>query len=162
MSSSRYKAANNYCVPDQKRARNDPRVKLRLIKTVADVEVWLVDGRYIRGWNSKPIYLDFTEGGNYMAYPWMPREIWIDNSNESEWEAVYLHEITELNSMEEKLEEGEEADYDEDHEEYANPMEEKGRADIAKMGELIKKQEDKLVECHKKRNHRVLRRAVYK
>ncbi len=73
-----------------------PKAKLKLDEKIGPISVWLVDGDFIRTW----IFIDFTEGGNTEAYPWMPpNEIWLDNENKSENGFILLHELHEFNRM---------------------------------------------------------------
>ncbi len=76
-----------------------PKARLEQIMQLGSVSVWKVNGKFIRDW----IFIDFTEGGNTEAYPWMPpNEIWIDNSMyvpEDESQYTLLHELTEFNLM---------------------------------------------------------------
>jgi len=68
--------------------------KIRMIGRLrSGVEVWLVDGKAIRD----TLYTDFTEGGNWLVYGWIPEgEIWIDNDVvPSERVFVLLHELAE-------------------------------------------------------------------
>lgn len=66
---------------------------VRILKTLPDVIVWLVDGKYIRD----NLYVDFTEGGNGEKYVFIPDdEIWIDNTlDEAEWNDTISHELLE-------------------------------------------------------------------
>lgn len=76
-----------------------PQAKLGVLQQIGPLTVWEVNGSMIRDW----IFIDFTEGGNTEAYPWMPpNEIWLDNSNASERQYVLLHEIVEYNLMKNK------------------------------------------------------------
>lgn len=78
-----------------------PEIRSPYIGRIGDMggyDVHLVDGRYCRD-----IYdVDFTEGGNFMRYDWIPSpEIWIAAGDQSEDERKYtiLHEITECDGM---------------------------------------------------------------
>src|ERR1700687_1278151 len=78
-----------------------PQAKLERLLQWGAVTVWKVNGKFIRDW----IFIDFTEGGNSAAYPWMPpNEIWLDDSSftPDEHEVVLLHEATEFNLMRDK------------------------------------------------------------
>lgn len=45
-------------------------------------------------------YIDFCEGGNSMAYPWLePRTVILAKSIPEEWQLVLLHEVREYNKM---------------------------------------------------------------
>ena len=60
---------------NNKKELND-KIKLRLIKKIGKIEVWLVNGDLVRD-NYR---IEFAEGGNPKAYYWIPKnEIWIDN-----------------------------------------------------------------------------------
>lgn len=59
--------------------------------------IWLVDGRMVRDY----LDIDFTEGGHWVVYDWMPRgEVWIDDDlSESERKYVIFHETYEMKKM---------------------------------------------------------------
>jgi len=61
------------------------------------LNVWIVDGEAVRGL----FFLDFTQGGHYYVYPFIPKnEVWIDDDiNESEIKFVLLHELHERRLM---------------------------------------------------------------
>lgn len=67
------------------------------IYEIAELEVWLVDGKYVRD----NLDIDFTQGGHHLRYNFIPdNEIWIDNSVEwREWQAVFIHELVEHDCM---------------------------------------------------------------
>lgn len=45
-------------------------------------------------------YIDFCEGGNSMAYPWLePKTVILAKSIPDEWDLVKLHEVREYNKM---------------------------------------------------------------
>jgi hypothetical protein len=78
----------------------DPHIdpKIKLLKRVSDIEIWLVDGKKIRD----HIMPQFTAGGHYLCYPAFikPKEIWIDNTLiMNDWKFAILHEIHEHNNM---------------------------------------------------------------
>jgi hypothetical protein len=55
--------------------------------------IWLVDGNIVK----RKYYQDFTEGGNFMAYQWIPYgciyiDFWL---NESQRDYIILHEAVE-------------------------------------------------------------------
>lgn len=79
-----------------------PQAKLEQLPSIGPLSVWKVSGKMIRDW----IFIDFTEGGNTEAYPWMPpAEIWLDDSvwlPQDEHNVVLLHELTEYNLMHNK------------------------------------------------------------
>jgi hypothetical protein len=92
--------------------------------------VWKVNGKFIRDW----IFIDFTEGGNSEAYPWMPpNEIWIDDSMyvPDEHEPTLLHELLEYNRMK-----NDGLTYEEAHDE-ACKAEIKGRRDPGQYPALL-------------------------
>jgi hypothetical protein len=74
-----------------------------------DIDIYLVDGDYIM---KKPIYPDFTQGGNGQIYgvkakeegkpKFIPeKEIWIDiNMDSKEYPFIILHECLEMKLME--------------------------------------------------------------
>lgn len=66
-------------------------------KTEKGVEVYLVNGRLVR----TLFYLDFTEGGHHLVYPFVPRkEVWIDNDLAAgERNFILLHELYERRLM---------------------------------------------------------------
>src|SRR5882672_8508192 len=73
-----------------------PQAKMEKLQDIGPLSVWKVNGKLIRDW----IFIDFTEGGNSEAYPWMPpNEIWIDDSMyvPDEHEPTLLHELLEYN-----------------------------------------------------------------
>jgi hypothetical protein len=59
--------------------------------------VWVVNGRLVRSLFDR----DFTEGGHYHVYEFVPKdEIWIDDAiEENERRFVLLHELHEYNQM---------------------------------------------------------------
>jgi hypothetical protein len=71
-------------------------VRIKKIKEVNDLKIFLVDGKKIRD----SIDIDFTMGGHPFRYIYVPiDEIWVDSSNESEKEEIIMHEIKEFNLM---------------------------------------------------------------
>lgn len=66
-------------------------------KTEGGLDVWVVDGKLIRDL----CYVDFTEGGHFYVYPWVPElEVWIDNDVVmAERPFVLLHELFERGLM---------------------------------------------------------------
>jgi hypothetical protein len=71
--------------------------RLRLLYMGDKVEVWLVDGTYVR----EAYDIDFTQGGHHYRYAWIPeREIWIDDAlHADERMYVVLHEALERKLM---------------------------------------------------------------
>jgi len=61
--------------------------------------IWRVSGFQVR----QRKFIDFTLGGNYMVYPFIPkREIWIDDAlREEEVPAIIVHECTEVKMWQE-------------------------------------------------------------
>jgi hypothetical protein len=54
--------------------------------------VYLVDGQYIRD----NIYIDFTEGANWLRCSWIPEnEIWIGLNDIKEFKFILIHELAE-------------------------------------------------------------------
>jgi len=79
-------------------ATDGAKTHLKLLgKTQDGLEVWVIDGQAVRS----NYYIDFTEGGHYYVYPWVPQnEVWLDNDVvESERPYVLLHELFERNLM---------------------------------------------------------------
>ena len=73
-------------------------VHVSLWKKLEDgVGVWIVDGRLVRSLFDR----DFTEGGHYHVYEFIPKdEVWIDDAiEENERRFVLLHELHEFNQM---------------------------------------------------------------
>jgi hypothetical protein len=73
-------------------------VHLNLWKKLENgVSVWVVDGRLVRSLFDR----DFTEGGHYHVYEFVPKdEVWIDDAiEENERRFVLLHELHEFNQM---------------------------------------------------------------
>lgn len=66
-------------------------------KIADNISVWIVDGKLVRAL----FYIDFTEGGHYLVYPFVPKkEIWLDNDlMVKERSYVLLHEACELGLM---------------------------------------------------------------
>jgi hypothetical protein len=92
--------ARQYGVPVKKEhgweGDGDP-PRLRLLYMSDKVEVWLVDGTYVR-----EVYdIDFTQGGHHYRYAWIPeREIWIDDAlHADEWVYIVMHEALERKLM---------------------------------------------------------------
>lgn len=71
----------------------------KLIKNYSNekVKVWVVDGEAVRGL----FFIDFTEGGHSLVYPFIPKdEIWLDDDlSPRELKFVLLHELHERNLM---------------------------------------------------------------
>jgi hypothetical protein len=73
-------------------------VHLNLWKKLENgISVWIVDGRLVRSLFDR----DFTEGGHYHVYEFVPKdEVWIDDAiQENERRFVLLHELHEYNQM---------------------------------------------------------------
>lgn len=82
-------------------AQQEKELPKEFYKTLDDgTKVYMVDGKYVRG----NIFIDFTQGGHGYVYPNFiaKDEIWLDNSNKDEAEAVLLHELTERDLMKDK------------------------------------------------------------
>ena len=75
----------------------EPYLKLWTSLCDGAMEVWIVDGKWIR----ENLEIDFTQGGNGEKYHFVPRnEIWIDNGlNEDEILPTLLHELVEQRLM---------------------------------------------------------------
>lgn len=71
-------------------------VRIKLIKKIGKIKVFLVDGNRIRNF----IDIDFTTGGHGFRHLYIPLdEIWVDSSNEDEKEEIIIHELKELKLM---------------------------------------------------------------
>lgn len=77
------------------------KVYLHKIGNRNGLEVWLVDGSYIR----REIHIDFVYGGNGLRYKFIPEnEIWVDDDvSVDELDFTIAHEIYERNLMLEGL-----------------------------------------------------------
>lgn len=74
------------------------RFKLRFVgSTPSGKKVWIVDGKAVRDM----LYVDFTEGGHWLVYGWIPEdEIWIDDDVQPRERAlILLHELLEARLM---------------------------------------------------------------
>ena len=85
-----------------KRKIHSPEIINRIHKRLltqysSNVKVWVVDGELVRDL----FFIDFTEGGHYRVYHFIPsKEIWIDDDlSPKERKFVILHELHELNQM---------------------------------------------------------------
>lgn len=85
-----------------KRKIHSPEIINRIHKKLltqysSNVKVWIVDGELVRDL----FFIDFTEGGHYKVYHFIPAgEIWIDDDlSPKERKFVILHELHELNRM---------------------------------------------------------------
>ena len=97
------------------------------------LRVYLVNGEYIRS----EIDPDWTQGGHYKVYPKYinQNEIWIERMRDPiENQFTILHEITELNKMNEGL------SYDDAHSNFANVVEAKARDNPAMLDSLIQQE----------------------
>ncbi len=75
------------------------KIKIKKYSTILDV--WIVCGELVRDL----FYIDFTEGGHDLVYPFIPRnEIWLDDDiGPEERKFVLLHELRERNVMSHKM-----------------------------------------------------------
>ncbi len=66
-------------------------------KYSGEIKIWIVNGELVRDL----FYIDFTEGGHDLVYPFIPKkEVWIDNDvSVKEREFILLHELHERNLM---------------------------------------------------------------
>lgn len=73
-----------------------------------NIEVWIVDGELVRDF----FFIDFTEGGHDLVYPFVPKEeVWIDDDvSQKERKFILLHELYERYLMSQ-----EKMDYDSAH-----------------------------------------------
>jgi hypothetical protein len=70
--------------------RKSPR--LRLLETRGDLQVWMVDGSYIRG----HIDEEFTNFGQHYRYPYIPKnELWIDREAEQNEQPFFIDHLLE-------------------------------------------------------------------
>ncbi|MFH1801265.1 MAG: hypothetical protein ABH804_00310 [archaeon] len=62
-----------------------------------NLRVWIVDGKLVRSF----FFIDFTEGGHDLVYPFIPSgEIWLDDDmSQKERKFALIHEIHERNLM---------------------------------------------------------------
>jgi len=93
-------------------------IKKKKIGNIGKLNIWLVEGEQVR--DKKDV--EFTEGGNDLAYRYIPKdEIWVDDSLKTEERPpIILHEAYER----ERMAKGE--DYEEAHAE-ASQVEKKAR-----------------------------------
>jgi hypothetical protein len=70
---------------------------IRKLDERGDLEVWVVDGSYIRGHMDE----EFTNFGQHYRYPYIPlNELWIDQENESNEQVFFIdHLLTEHRLM---------------------------------------------------------------
>ena len=66
-------------------------------KYSGEVKIWVVNGELVRDL----FFLDFTEGGHDLIYPFVPKnEVWIDDDvSPKELKFILLHELHERNLM---------------------------------------------------------------
>lgn len=115
------------------------KIKVRQIGNVGKVQIWLVHGKALRDYadaNGQHPFLDFTEGGNWQAYPWLPDNLIIIDADATrdEIDSTKLHELGESNEM---LDAG--ANYDigkHPGHQYANGIEGQSRSDPKKYPAL--------------------------
>ena len=104
----------------------------QLIGTLGDVQVYTVNGDYVKlNW-----FKDFTEGGNSMAYDWIPEnEIWLDqNITSAEYKYILLHEYVEWWLMKNKGMEYDNSEVGDDEDlKYAHPNANKIEMDYRKF-----------------------------
>ena len=128
--------------------------RLSAYKKVGKATAYFVDGNAIRNshpdvfnmrtvkygqkpekWNST----DYTEGGNWAIYPWIPKnEIWIDVANKAEADPIMAHELVEAMKM---IKDG--WDYDKAHD-YGTKIEDAVRNGEEDFDVLIKETLDSL------------------
>jgi hypothetical protein len=70
----------------------------KLLEVPGNISVWVVSGEAVRD----KYFIDFTEGGHYFVYDFVPLlEVWLDDDlTEKERPFVLLHELHERNLME--------------------------------------------------------------
>lgn len=81
----------------RRRATVPAGIRLRRLRRVRGLDVYLVDGERIRN----EIYTDFTMGGTEARYAFIPRgEVWIESTlSPFDRKATLLHEIVERRRM---------------------------------------------------------------
>jgi hypothetical protein len=113
-------------------------------KTYGPFELWKVNGPVIRGTQDRrPVFQDFTEGGNPARYPWLEDKrypevvmIAIDSGlDRAEWKPTAVHEIVEFCAM---TIDG--LNYADAHTNKANPAEAKVRKDPEAFDSIIEKE----------------------
>jgi len=104
-----------------KKITDEQLLSKKLYKTINNVAVYVVDGKYIRD----NCDLNFTQGGHGYIYPnYIPiNEIWIDKANIEEIDDIITHEYREREMM------GNGMNYNDAHEKYANKAEQQKRND---------------------------------
>jgi hypothetical protein len=104
----------------------------RFLGRVGDVEVWLVKGDAVRD-RYRRYDIDFTEGGNWKAYPWIPaHEVWLEDTLvPHDAAAILVHELVEARLME-----SEGLEYDEAHE-RADAAEEEFRSSVESVDDVL-------------------------
>ena len=116
-----------------------PEIRVQKIAEVGDVQIWTVHGEKLRsasdGKGNHP-FIDFTQGGNDQAYPWLPKNLIIVDvdATRGEIDLTKLHELSERNEMAEAG-----ANYDigkHPAHEYANSVEGQARGNPEKYHEL--------------------------
>ncbi len=116
-----------------------PEVLLQIFDRIGPVTVYIVDGVLVR----KHIYLNFTQGGNYMAYPWLKEKlILLEDANERDRLPILFHELYETNCMEQDGEK-----YDVAHE-HADEGEIKIRHNPALFQSMFEKEVQRLERYH--------------
>src|SRR3989344_4201315 len=98
----RERSKSRLIIKKLKRNIHSPEIINRIHKKLltsysSEVKVWIVDGALVRDL----FFIDFTEGGPYRVYHFIPPgEIWIDDDLSSkERKFIVLHELHELNRM---------------------------------------------------------------
>lgn len=128
-----------------------PEVILSEYMRIGPICVYIVDGVLFR----KHIYLNFTQGGNYMAYPWLKRKcLLLEDANERDREPILYHELYETNEMEE---EGEV--YDDAHEE-ADEGEIKIRHNPALFAPMFEKEVKRMEKWHARKSGLLVRSSI--
>lgn len=124
-----------------------PEVLLAMHSVIGPVEVYIVDGVLFR----KHIYLNYTQGGNWMAYPWLKKKvILLEDANFRDRDPILFHELYEANCMEQ---EGEK--YDVAHE-HADEIEIKIRRGECSFQEEFEEQKQKLLRFYAKKQGKMM------
>jgi hypothetical protein len=118
-------------------------IQIKYAMQIGPLAVWVVNGMIIRN----KVWIDFTEGGNSMAYIWMPPDtIWLDTDvSPEEQRYVLLHELSEYNGMRWLK-----MDYDPAHI-RANTFEQDARDHPDRFDQLFKTQKDIMIDNSKGR-----------
>lgn len=123
-----------------------PKIKIKQIGSAGKVQIWSIHGEELRSYTDdkgEHPFIDFTEGGNWQAYSWLPHGLIIIDADatRNEQELTKLHELGEANDMEAAGD-----DYDTGKHpahRYANKIEGKARSDPSQYPMLWKHEVDR-------------------